>query len=61
MRPFFAALAVANEVIWRTMSTDVWVRVETFGMPIALMAFLWWQIWRLQPYMIEDDSGGSAP
>ena len=51
----FAALAVLNEVVWRTMSTDVWVRVETFGMPIATIAFLWWQIFRLQPYMIEED------
>jgi intracellular septation protein len=53
----FAAMAVANEVVWRTMSTDVWVRFETFGLPIALMAFLWWQILRLQPYMIEEEPG----
>lgn len=35
----FAALAVANEVIWRTMSTDTWVKLETFAFPIALFAF----------------------
>ena len=51
----FAAMAVANEVVWRTMSTDTWVRFETFGLPIALMLFLWWQIFRLQPYMIEEE------
>ena len=51
----FAAMAVANEVVWRTMSTDTWVRFETFGLPIALMFFLWWQIFRLQPYMIEEE------
>ena len=50
----FAAMAIANEVVWRTMSTDVWVKFETFGLPIATMAFLWWQILRLQPYMIEE-------
>ena len=50
----FAAMALANEIVWRTMSTDVWVKFETFGLPIALMAFLWWQIMRLQPYMIEE-------
>ena len=33
----FAALAVANELVWRTMSTDAWVKIETFGFPIALM------------------------
>lgn len=50
----FTALAVANEVIWRTMSTDTWVKIETFGFPIALMAFLFWQMMALQPYMIEE-------
>lgn len=52
----FAVLAVANEVIWRTMSTDLWVKIETFGFPIALFAYLWWQILALQKYMIEPDS-----
>ncbi len=52
----FAVLAVANEVIWRTMSTDLWVKIETFGFPIVLMAYLWWQILALQKYMIEPDS-----
>ncbi|MEM1409944.1 MAG: inner membrane-spanning protein YciB [Pseudomonadota bacterium] len=50
----FAALAVANEFIWRTMSTDTWVKIETFGFPVVLFAFLWWQIMALQPYVIED-------
>jgi intracellular septation protein len=52
----FAILAVANEVVWRTMSTDLWVKIETFGFPIALFAYLWWQILALQKYMIEPDS-----
>ena len=58
----FALMAVANEVVWRTMSTDFWVKFETFGLPIALMAFLWWQIMALRPYLIEEDGpreGGS--
>ncbi|MFN3971849.1 MAG: inner membrane-spanning protein YciB [Gemmobacter sp.] len=36
---FFFALAVANEVIWRTMSTDAWVNFKTFGLTAALFAF----------------------
>lgn len=51
----FALLAVANELVWRTLSTDLWVKIETFGFPIALMAFLWWQIMALQNYMIDPD------
>ncbi|MFK7764680.1 MAG: inner membrane-spanning protein YciB [Roseobacter sp.] len=52
----FLALAVANEFVWRTMSTDAWVKIETFGFPVALMAFLMWQFTALQSYMIEDDT-----
>ena len=48
----FALLAVANEFVWRTMSTDAWVKIETFGFPILLFAFLWWQIVALQRYLI---------
>ena len=51
----FAVLAVANEIIWRNLSTDMWVKIETFGFPIALMAYLWWQIMALQTYMIDPD------
>ncbi|SNS58203.1 inner membrane-spanning protein YciB [Tropicimonas sediminicola] len=47
----FAALAVANEIVWRTMSTDAWVKIETFAFPIALMIYLWAQIMTLQKYM----------
>ena len=50
----FAAMAAANEFIWRTMSTDTWVKLETFAFPAVLMAFLVWQITALQPYLIED-------
>lgn len=52
----FAALAVANEIVWRTMSTDAWVKIETFGFPVALMAFLMWQFTALQSYLITDES-----
>ncbi len=51
----FAVLAVANEVIWRTQSNDVWVAIETFGFPIALAVFLFSQIYTLQTHIIEDD------
>ena len=54
---FFAALAVANEVVWRTMSTDAWVKIETFGFPALMFVFLWSQIIALQKYLIEDDEG----
>ena len=51
----FATLAIGNEIIWRTMSTDAWVKIETFAFPVILMAFLMWQFTALKPYMIEED------
>ena len=57
----FVGLAVANEVIWRTQSTELWVKLETFGMPVALFLFLWLQIMALQRYMIDPDAKDDAP
>jgi len=37
---FFFGLAIANEAIWRTLSTDIWVNFKTFGLPIAMFAFI---------------------
>ncbi len=37
---FFFALAVLNELIWRTQTTQVWVYFKTFGLTLALLAFL---------------------
>ena len=55
----FAGLALANEYIWRTQSTDLWVKLETFAFPAALFLFLWLQIVSLQKYLlIEDDEAG---
>ncbi len=35
---FFVFLAVANEVVWRTMSTDFWVAFKLFGLlPLTLL------------------------
>lgn len=50
----FFALAIANEIIWRTQSTDLWVKLETFAFPAILFVFLWVQIVGLQKYLIEE-------
>ncbi len=52
----FAALAIANEIIWRTQSTELWVKLETFAFPAILFFFLWAQIVALQKYLIETDT-----
>lgn len=52
---FFAALAVANEVIWRMMSTEAWVNFKTFGLTAALFLFFMTQGKLLEKYGIEED------
>ena len=39
----FLALAVANEIIWRSFSTEVWVYFKTFGIPGVMFLFLFLQ------------------
>ena len=35
---FFLALAILNEIVWRTQTTDLWVKFKTFGfLPLTLM------------------------
>ena len=50
----FVALAIANEVVWRTMSTDAWVKIETFGFPVALFVFFMLQTNLFQKYSSEE-------
>lgn len=52
---FFLALAVANEFIWRSMSTDAWVNFKTFGLPVAIFAFFMTQSSLFVKYAVEED------
>lgn len=49
---FFVALAVLNEIIWRTMSTDAWVNFKTFGLTIGIFAFFMAQGKLFQKYAV---------
>jgi len=51
----FILLAIANEFIWRTQSTELWVKLETFAFPAVLFVFLWVQIIGLQRFLIEPE------
>ena len=53
----FAALAVANELIWRLMSTDIWVASDTFGQPIAILIFFVFQGRLIETYRTDQASG----
>lgn len=51
----FVALAIANELIWRNMSEEMWVILETFVFPIVLFVFLMAQMMMLGKYVIEPE------
>jgi intracellular septation protein len=59
MALMFAAMAVANEAIWRTQTTELWVKLETFALPGALMVFLFVQVMMLQKFLIEPTDDNS--
>ena len=53
---FFLSLAIANELIWRNMSTDAWVNFKTFGLTLAMFAFFMSQSRLLSTYALEKDT-----
>jgi len=50
---FFFGLAVLNEVIWRSFSTEIWVYFKTFGLTAALFAFFMMQGRLLAKYALQ--------
>lgn len=54
---FFFAIAIANELIWRSLSTDMWVRFKVFGILPLTIVFALAQAPLIGRHMIEDESG----
>jgi intracellular septation protein len=54
---FFLALAVLNEVIWRTMSDTAWVNFKTFGLTAAVFLFFMAQGRIFRDYEVEEKDG----
>jgi intracellular septation protein len=52
---FFAFLAILNEVVWRTVSTDTWVSFKVFAIMPITMAFALAQIGLLKAHEIPAD------
>ena len=51
---FFIALAILNEIIWRTQSTDIWVNFKVFGILPITFLFTIFQFSIIKKYQIED-------
>jgi intracellular septation protein len=57
---FFFALALLNEIVWRTVSTDLWVNFKVFGiLPITLL-FALSQAPLMSRHLIEPGSSSRS-
>jgi intracellular septation protein len=53
---FFLALAVLNEIVWRTQTTDFWVSFKVFGVVPLTFIFAALQYPLLQKYAVEEEA-----
>ena len=51
---FFIALAVLNEVVWRTQTTDIWVNFKVFGILPITFIFTMTQFPLIKKHQIDD-------
>lgn len=51
---YFGAVAIVNEIIWRTQSDDVWVAFRG-GLWVASAAFGIWQVFFIMKHLIKDE------
>ena len=51
---FFIALAILNEIVWRTQSTDIWVNFKVFGILPITFIFTMTQFSLIKKYQIEE-------
>ena len=52
---FFIALAVLNEVVWRTQTTDLWVNFKVFGILPITFIFTMSQFPLIKKYQIQEE------
>lgn len=57
---FFLVLAVLNEVVWRSFSTDVWVSFKVFGFLPLTFAFAIAQVRLIGRYSVDDEDAEAA-
>ncbi len=54
---FFFVLAILNEIVWRNVSTDMWVNFKVFGiMPLTIL-FSFSQLPLLNRYRLQEETG----
>src|SRR6476646_5491359 len=55
---FFFALAILNEIVWRTQTTDFWVSFKLFGVVPLTFLFAALQVPLLTKYSVENNKKG---
>lgn len=50
----FVALAVLNELVWRTLSTEAWVSFKTFGLTLVVFGFFLTQGRLLETHGVKE-------
>lgn len=55
---FFAAVAVLNEIVWRTQTTDVWVMFKVFGIMGLTLLYAIAQAPLMKRHALERPAGG---
>ena len=56
---FFIALAVLNEIVWRTQTTDLWVKFKTFGFLPLTVLFALAQAPLIMKYETKDEDAAN--
>ena len=51
---FFIALAILNEIVWRTQSTDIWVNFKVFAILPITFIFTMTQFPLIKKYQVEE-------
>ncbi|MGE3645131.1 MAG: septation protein A [Beijerinckiaceae bacterium] len=58
---FFFGLAILNEIVWRTQTTDFWVSFKVFGiMPLTIL-FALTQVPLIMKYELKGEDAEKAP
>lgn len=54
---FFIAMAILNEIVWRSVSTDAWVAFKTFGFLPLTLVFALAQVRLIARHVIQEKPG----
>ncbi len=52
---FFILMALANEFVWRSFSTDIWVNIKVFGFTAATFVFFLAQVPLIARHGLEEE------